>query len=42
MLFLVSLDKVKGYYQINHPEIIEAGKEIDKITPKDARVIAPY
>ena len=33
---------VKGYYQINNPVIIDAGKEVDKLTPKDAKVIAPY
>jgi hypothetical protein len=34
--------QVKEYYPINHPEIIEAGKAIDKIAPKDAKVIASY
>lgn len=29
-------------YNINHPEIIEAGREVDRITPKDALVVAPY
>lgn len=33
---------IKGYYQINNPVIIEAGKRIDEVTPKDAKVIAPY
>lgn len=33
---------VKGYYQINNPVIIEAGKRVDALTPKDAKVIAPY
>ena len=33
---------LKGYYQINNPAIIEAGKAIDRLTPKDAKVIAPY
>ncbi|KKR25926.1 MAG: hypothetical protein UT58_C0029G0006 [Microgenomates group bacterium GW2011_GWC1_39_7b] len=34
--------EIKGYYQINHPEIIEAGQHADKILPKSAKVIAPY
>jgi len=34
--------EVRGYYQINHPEIVEAGKIADKILPKEAKVIAPY
>jgi hypothetical protein len=33
---------IKGYYQINNPAIVEAGKAIDRLTPKDAKVIAPY
>lgn len=33
---------VKGYYQINNPAIVEAGKAVDALTPKDAKVIAPY
>jgi len=42
MMFFMSLYQVRGYYQINHPEIVEAGKAVDELTPKDARVIAPY
>jgi len=34
--------QVKEYYKINHPEIIAAGQAVDKLTPKDALVIAPY
>ncbi len=34
--------EIKGYYQINHPTIIEAGQAVDEFLPKDARVIAPY
>ena len=34
--------EVRGYFNINHPEIVIAGKAVDKITPKDAIVIAPY
>ncbi|MGH7203159.1 MAG: ArnT family glycosyltransferase [Candidatus Levyibacteriota bacterium] len=34
--------EVRGYYNINHPEIVEAGQTADRILPKDAKVIAPY
>lgn len=33
---------VRGLYQINNPAIVEAGKAVDRLVPKDARVIAPY
>jgi 4-amino-4-deoxy-L-arabinose transferase-like glycosyltransferase len=34
--------QIKEYYKVNHPEIIEAGKALDKIAPKDALVLVPY
>ncbi len=34
--------QVKEYYKIDHPEIILAGQAVDRLTPKDAKVIAPY
>lgn len=34
--------QVVGNYNVNHPEILEAGREIDRITPKDALIVAPY
>lgn len=34
--------EVRGYFNINRWEIVEAGKEVDKILPKDAKVVAPY
>lgn len=34
--------EVRGYYNINHPEIVEAGKAVDRLLPKNAIVIAPY
>lgn len=34
--------EIKGYFNINRPEIVAAGKEVDRILPKDAKVIAPY
>jgi 4-amino-4-deoxy-L-arabinose transferase-like glycosyltransferase len=33
---------IKGYYQINHWEIVHAGQAVDKLAPKDAVVVAPY
>lgn len=34
--------EVRGYFGIIRPEIVAAGKKVDEITPKDAKVIAPY
>lgn len=34
--------EVKGFFNINHPEIVEAGKRADVLLPKEAIVIAPY
>jgi len=42
MMFLGGLSMVKEFYNINHPEIILAGQEVDKLAPKDALVVAPY
>lgn len=42
MMLMIGWLNIKDNYNINHPEIIEAGKEVDKITPKDALVVAPY
>lgn len=33
---------VRDYYSIQHPDIILAGRAVDRLTPKDAKVIAPY
>jgi len=40
--FYFSWKQVKDYFNINNPVIIEAGKVVDKNTPKDAKVIALY
>ncbi len=37
-----AFQQVKGYYNINNPDIILAGKAADRLLPKDAKVIAPY
>jgi len=33
---------VRDYYDIEHPDIITAGQAVDSLTPKDAKIIAPY
>jgi hypothetical protein len=42
MMYYLTWGEVKGLYQINNYPIVEAGKEADKILPKDAVVLAPY
>lgn len=42
LMFYFTWTQVKEFYKINNPPIIIAGKEADKILPKDAVVIAPY
>ena len=37
-----SFFEVRGYYQINHPDIITAGQKADQTLPLNAKVIAPY
>jgi hypothetical protein len=45
-LFILSLAfgwfEVRGFFNINNPAIVEAGKKVDEIVPQDALVIAPY
>jgi 4-amino-4-deoxy-L-arabinose transferase-like glycosyltransferase len=45
VLFILSLflswKMVKGYYSINNPEYVIAGEAVDRLTPPDAKVIAP-
>ena len=33
---------IRDYYNINHPEIVEAGLRVEKLTKDNALVIAPY
>jgi hypothetical protein len=42
IMLITGWNQIVGDYNINHPEIIEAGGEVDKITPKNALVVAPY
>jgi hypothetical protein len=41
-MLITGWNQISGDYQVNHPEIIEAGEAVDKITPKNALVVAPY
>lgn len=34
--------EVRGFFNINNPAIVEAGAYVDRVTPQDALVIAPY
>lgn len=40
--FALGWYEVRGFYQINNGEIMQAGDVARKILPKDAKVIAPY
>jgi hypothetical protein len=42
VMLITGWNQIVGDYAINHPEIVEAGMEVDKLTPKNAFVIAPY
>lgn len=42
MLLAFGWYEVRGDFNINHPEIVEAGFALDKIAPPEALVIAPY
>lgn len=33
---------IRDYYSIQHPNIILAGEAVDRLTSKDAKVVAPY
>jgi hypothetical protein len=39
---LIGWYNIRGYYQINHPEIIAAGQTANQLFPENAKVIAPY
>lgn len=40
--FAFSWYEIKTFYWINNPAIVEAGKAVDRLVPKEAKVIAPY
>lgn len=41
-LFSFSWFHVRDFFNINHPEIVEAGEAVDRLAPKEALVVAPY
>lgn len=41
-MFLLSWDRIKPFYQVNHPELMEVGKIIDETLPKDSKIVIPY
>ncbi len=44
VIFMLSFGwfAVRDFYSIQHPNIIIAGQAVDRLTPKNAKVIAPY
>ncbi|MBI3103819.1 glycosyltransferase family 39 protein [Candidatus Daviesbacteria bacterium] len=42
LTFYFTYKQVSGFYQINNPAMVEAGKRADRILPKEAIVLAPY
>lgn len=40
--FFFSWQRVRDYFNINNPSIIVAGEAVDRLTPKDAKIIANY
>lgn len=41
-MLVIGAFQVKEFYKINRPEIIRAGKAVEKVTSTDALIIAPY
>lgn len=41
-MFLISWDRIKPFYQVNHYEIVTIGKIVDETLPKDAKIVIPY
>lgn len=41
-MFAFSWYEVRGFFNVNHPEIVAAGRKADQILPQGAKVIAPY
>jgi hypothetical protein len=42
VMLITGWNQIVGNFNVNHPEIMEAGAEVDRVTPKDALIIAPY
>lgn len=41
-MFLISWDRIRPFYQVNHPELMTVGKIVDETLPKDAKIVIPY
>jgi len=41
-MFMFGWYYIRDYYNINHPEIVEAGRAVDARVEKDAKIIVPY
>lgn len=41
-MFAFSWFEIRDFYNIQHPEIVVAGDAVNKLTPKNAKIIAPY
>ena len=41
-MFLISWDRIKPFYQVNHYEIVTVGKIVDELLPKNAKIVIPY
>ncbi len=42
LMFVNGFSQTKEFYKINHPEIVEAGETVDRLTPREALIIADY
>lgn len=42
LMFAFSWFSVRDYFNINNPSIVIAGQAVDKLIPKNAKVVAPY
>ena len=42
MMLMLGWTQVKDNFSIIHPEILEAGAAVDRLTPKDSLIVAPY
>ncbi len=42
LMYVFSWTQVKDFFNINNPSILVAGKAVDELTPKNAKIIASY
>ena len=41
-MFVIGWNYIKDYFNINNPSIVVAGQAVDRLTPKNSLIIAPY